>query len=204
MSTVYLCNCKVGSSYHRTQGVAVWWSQIQKLALNQKSNDQLYWSPRIFSIWLDYVFRDANHQHISEFWHITYQGFWPEWCISSMIYSGDTPFWLETLNIDLASFPAGRHFVWVFSSLLRLFIACSLQSLWFPCQGAIWWQEYNELVIGHLQAPLPVSCSLQSVFRVPFCGLWTRMVYLKHVIYYSQGIPIWSETLNFWQEKNQT
>ena len=27
------------------------------------------------------------------------EGSQPEWCISSMMYSGDTPFWLETLDI---------------------------------------------------------------------------------------------------------
>ena len=26
------------------------------------------------------------------------EGFWPEWCILSMIYSGDTPFWSEILD----------------------------------------------------------------------------------------------------------
>ena len=29
----------------------------------------------------------------------------PEWCVSSMIYSRDTPFWLETLDICLSSGP---------------------------------------------------------------------------------------------------
>ena len=29
------------------------------------------------------------------------KGSWPEWCISSMIYSRDTPFWSETLEIIL-------------------------------------------------------------------------------------------------------
>ena len=33
------------------------------------------------------------HDHI--------EGSWPEWCISSMIYSRDTPFWSETLDIGL-------------------------------------------------------------------------------------------------------
>ena len=27
------------------------------------------------------------------------EGSWPEWCISSMIYSRDTPFWSEILNV---------------------------------------------------------------------------------------------------------
>ena len=27
------------------------------------------------------------------------EGSWPEWCISSMIYSRDTPFWSGTLDI---------------------------------------------------------------------------------------------------------
>ena len=31
--------------------------------------------------------------------YIYIEGSWPEWCISSMIYSRDTPFWSETLNI---------------------------------------------------------------------------------------------------------
>ena len=30
----------------------------------------------------------------------TIRGFPPEWCMSSMIYSGDTPFWSETLDIN--------------------------------------------------------------------------------------------------------
>ena len=30
------------------------------------------------------------------------EGSWPEWCISSMIYSGDTPFWSKTLVMKLA------------------------------------------------------------------------------------------------------
>ena len=29
------------------------------------------------------------------------EGSRPEWCISSMVYSGNTPFWLETLEIKL-------------------------------------------------------------------------------------------------------
>ena len=28
------------------------------------------------------------------------EGSQPQWCISSMIYSGDTPFWLEILDIE--------------------------------------------------------------------------------------------------------
>ena len=27
------------------------------------------------------------------------EGSWPEWCILSMIYSRDTPFWSETLEM---------------------------------------------------------------------------------------------------------
>ena len=30
--------------------------------------------------------------------YIIFEGSQPEWCISSMIYSRDTPFWSETLN----------------------------------------------------------------------------------------------------------
>ena len=30
---------------------------------------------------------------------VYFEGSRPEWCISSMIYSGDTPFWLETLDL---------------------------------------------------------------------------------------------------------
>ena len=30
---------------------------------------------------------------------LEFEGSRPEWCISSMIYSGDTPFWSETLDI---------------------------------------------------------------------------------------------------------
>ena len=32
------------------------------------------------------------------------EGSRPEWCISSMTYSGDTPFWLETLDMTCISF----------------------------------------------------------------------------------------------------
>ena len=31
--------------------------------------------------------------------HFDIEGSRPEWCVSSMIYSRDTPFWLGTLNI---------------------------------------------------------------------------------------------------------
>ena len=31
--------------------------------------------------------------------YLYFEGSWPEWCISSMIYSRDIPFWLETLDI---------------------------------------------------------------------------------------------------------
>ena len=34
-----------------------------------------------------------GHSHI--------EGSRPEWCITSMIYSGDTPFWLETLDMQI-------------------------------------------------------------------------------------------------------
>ena len=32
------------------------------------------------------------------------RGFPPEWCISSMIYSGDSPFWSETLELYSGTF----------------------------------------------------------------------------------------------------
>ena len=31
------------------------------------------------------------------------EGSRPQWCISRMIYSGDTPFWLETLDMGMVS-----------------------------------------------------------------------------------------------------
>ena len=38
-----------------------------------------------------------NHTAIFSYLYI--EGFWPEWYISSMVYSWDIPFWLETLDI---------------------------------------------------------------------------------------------------------
>ena len=35
--------------------------------------------------------------------HDTIEGSQPEWCISSLMYSGDTPFWSETLNMNIRS-----------------------------------------------------------------------------------------------------
>ena len=39
------------------------------------------------------------------FFLVHFEGSRPEWGISSMMYSRDTPFWLETLEILLARFP---------------------------------------------------------------------------------------------------
>ena len=38
-----------------------------------------------------------------------FEGFRPEWCISNMIYSGDTPFWSETLDVMLEIHHSGRE-----------------------------------------------------------------------------------------------
>ena len=37
--------------------------------------------------------------HESAYCQLYVEGSRPEWCISSMIYSGDTPFWSETLDV---------------------------------------------------------------------------------------------------------
>ena len=39
------------------------------------------------------------------------EGSRPEWCISSMVYSGDTPFWSETLNLLWTDFTVTSYLV---------------------------------------------------------------------------------------------
>ena len=51
------------------------------------------------------------------------EGSRPEWCISSMIYSGDTPFWSETLDIDWKVLSVSLS--WALSNFL-------LRSFFFP------------------------------------------------------------------------
>ena len=52
------------------------------------------------------LFNFYNLQHVlhikRQHVYLTYiKGSRPEWCISSLIYSKDTPFWLETLDMQL-------------------------------------------------------------------------------------------------------
>ena len=51
----------------------------------------------------------AKHwvKHICMRTHIKGSG--PEWCISSMIYSGDTPFWFGTLDMHMPHMRAHTH-----------------------------------------------------------------------------------------------
>ena len=43
-------------------------------------------------------------------WKPEIEGSRPEWCISSMIYSRDTPVWLDTLEMEM---PMGRMKTWL-------------------------------------------------------------------------------------------
>ena len=43
-----------------------------------------------------------NNKKYSHVPHI--EGSWSEWCITSMIYSRDTPFWLETLDVTTTTY----------------------------------------------------------------------------------------------------
>ena len=51
---------------------------------------------------------------------VKFEGAWPECCISSMIYSRDTPFWSETLKLIY-----GRMWVLLFSLLIFIEIKLS-------------------------------------------------------------------------------
>ena len=45
---------------------------------------------------------DVRDMLTDSWWLLCIEGSRPEWCISSMIDSGDTPFWLETLDMVAA------------------------------------------------------------------------------------------------------
>ena len=61
------------------------------------------------SVWLSlphFILNPSGLPTISASWKlVNIEGSRPEWCISSMIYSGDTPFWLETLDMYLVATP---------------------------------------------------------------------------------------------------
>ena len=46
-----------------------------------------------------------NNPQTTYLFKLYIEGYRPEWCISSMIYSGDTPFWSETLELWRTSVP---------------------------------------------------------------------------------------------------
>ena len=55
-----------------------------------------------------YTIYMSTHQSNMFILQMNIEGSWPEWCISSMIYSRDTPFWSETLDI----LPTHTHTHW--------------------------------------------------------------------------------------------
>ena len=56
------------------------------------------WQRSFHSLFYNTAYMNKNiHKHMDV--HAYFEGSRPEWCISSMIHSGDTPFWLETLDL---------------------------------------------------------------------------------------------------------
>ena len=60
-------------------------------------------SVRIFL--LSAISRVSNQKGVSQLY---IESSWPEWCISCMIYSRDTPFWSETVDIIVEIYHSGR------------------------------------------------------------------------------------------------
>ena len=58
------------------------------------------------NLWPYYISRVPNQNGVSLLY---IEGSQPEWCISSMMYSRDTPFWSETLDIMLEIHHSGRE-----------------------------------------------------------------------------------------------
>ena len=81
-------------------------------------------------------------------WYI--KGFWPQWCIFTVIYSRDIPFWLETLDIQ-------SHSSWIYAwygVLWNRFNPHALEytaadywlavwMVWIDCWAVKFWQCYN-------------------------------------------------------------
>ena len=71
--------------------------------------------------------------------------------------------WNSTsVHINFGKFPAQRHFVWVFSSMLRLFLACSLTLITQPECDLVMRKGWGSLSQYFIQAWYPVLLSPQS------------------------------------------
>ena len=78
--------------------------------------------------------KDVDHSSCFWFLLVYFEGFRPEWCISSMIYSRDTPFGLETLDLFVSCQYSIKVLLPALRSLLRKsLLSNSLVNGWFEC-----------------------------------------------------------------------